>query len=165
HLNQIWGEVAAVQEQRGVLPTEYVARTGFLSDRLVAAHCRCMTAEEERVLGASQAAVAVNPAIAARRGLAARIDEPERAGCLITLGTDTMDEDMGEALRPAVLVARVRRAGRRPLEHAGWPRAHDGRRRDRRRSRPHRARGLARALRAPSRPTAPAGLRPRRAVD
>jgi 5-methylthioadenosine/S-adenosylhomocysteine deaminase len=53
HLNQIWGEVAAVQEQRGMLPTDYLARAGFLSDRLVAAHCRCMTAEEERVLGAA----------------------------------------------------------------------------------------------------------------
>jgi len=110
HLNQVWGEVAAVQKQRGVLPTEYVARAGFLSDRLVAAHCRCMTAEEERVLGASRAAVAVNPAIAARRGLAARIDELERAGCLITLGTDNMAEDMVEVIRTALFMERVRRA-------------------------------------------------------
>ena len=110
HLNQVWGEVAAVQKQRGVLPTEYVARAGFLSDRLVAAHCRCMTAEEERVLGASRAAVAVNPAIAARRGLAARIDDLERAGCLITLGTDNMAEDMVEVIRTALFMERVRRA-------------------------------------------------------
>ena len=110
HLNQVWGEVAAVQKQRGVLPTEYVARAGFLSDRLVAAHCRCMTAEEERVLGASRAAVAVNSAIAARRGLAARIDELERAGCLITLGTDNMAEDMVEVIRTALFMERVRRA-------------------------------------------------------
>src|SRR5437867_9538232 len=32
HLSQIWGEVAAVQEQRGVLPTEYLARCGVLSN-------------------------------------------------------------------------------------------------------------------------------------
>ena len=94
HLSQVWGEVAAVREQRGVLPTEYLARAGFLSERLVAAHCRCMTASEERVLGAAGVAVAVNPAIAARRGLAANIDELERAGCRITLGTDNMAEDM-----------------------------------------------------------------------
>jgi 5-methylthioadenosine/S-adenosylhomocysteine deaminase len=115
HLNQIWGEVAAVREQRGVPPTEYLARAGVLSDRLVAAHCRCMTAEEERRLGASRAAVAVNPAIAARRGLAARIDELERAGCLITLGTDNMAEDMVEVVRTALFMERVRRQdGRRP---------------------------------------------------
>ena len=43
HLNQIWGEVAAVREQRGVLPTEYLARAGFLSERLVAPHRRRMS--------------------------------------------------------------------------------------------------------------------------
>ena len=120
HLNQIWGEVAAVQQQRRALPTEYLARTGFLSERLVAAHCRCMTAEEERVLGASRAAVAVNAAIAARRGLAANVDDLERAGCRITLGTDNMAEDMVEVTRTAMFMERVRRRdGRHPTpEHA-----------------------------------------------
>jgi 5-methylthioadenosine/S-adenosylhomocysteine deaminase len=123
HLNQIWGEVAAVQEQRGVRPTEYLARSGVLSDRLVAAHCRCMSEDEERILGASRAAVAVNPAIAARRGLAARIAELERAGCLITLGTDNMAEDMVEVVRTALFMERVRRQdGRRPTpeEALAW---------------------------------------------
>ena len=115
HLNQIWGEVAAVQEQRGVPPTEYLARQGFLSNRLVAAHCRCMTAEEERMLGAAGAAVAFNSAIAARRGLSPRAQELERAGCLITLGTDNMAEDMVEVMRTALFMERVRRQdGRRP---------------------------------------------------
>jgi len=115
HLNQIWGEVAAVKEQRGVLPTEYLAGAGVLSSRLIAAHCRCMTADEERILGAAGVAVAVNPAIAARRGLAARIDELERAGCLVTLGTDNMAEDMVEVVRTAMFMERVRRQdGRNP---------------------------------------------------
>ena len=115
HLSQIWSEVAAVQEQRGVLPTEYLARCGVLSNRLVAAHCRCMTAGEERILGASGTAVAVNPAIAARRGLAARIAQLERAGCLVTLGTDNMAEDMVEVVRTAMFMERVRRRdGRHP---------------------------------------------------
>jgi len=115
HLSQMWGEVAAITEQRGVTPIEYVARCGLLSPRLIAAHCRCMTPAEERTLGASGAAVAVNPAIAARRGLAAHIDELERAGCLITLGTDNMAEDMVEVVRTAMFMERVRRAdGRHP---------------------------------------------------
>jgi len=115
HLSQIWGEVAAIREQRGVTPVEYVARCGLLSPRLIAAHCRCMSAEEESTLGASGAAVAINPAIAARRGLAARIDELERAGCLVTLGTDNMAEDMMEVVRTAMFMERVRRAdGRQP---------------------------------------------------
>jgi 5-methylthioadenosine/S-adenosylhomocysteine deaminase len=115
HLNQIWGEVAAVREQRDVLPTEYLAREGFLSGRLIAAHCRCMTAAEERTLGAAGAAVAFNSAIAARRGLSPRADELERAGCLVTLGTDNMAEDMVEVMRTALFMERVRRQdGRRP---------------------------------------------------
>jgi 5-methylthioadenosine/S-adenosylhomocysteine deaminase len=109
HLNQVWGEVAAVREQRGVLPTEYLARAGFLSDRLVAAHCRCMTPEEERLLGASRAAVAFNSAIAARRGLSPRVADLERAGCRITLGSDNMAEDMVEVMRTALFMERVRR--------------------------------------------------------
>ena len=123
HLNQIWGEVAAVREQRGVPPTEYLARTGFLSERLVAAHCRCMTPEEERTLGAAGAAVAINPAIAARRGLAANVDELERAGCRVTLGTDNMAEDMVEVTRTAMFMERVRRRdGRHPTPETalGW---------------------------------------------
>ena len=123
HLNQVWGEVAAVKGQRDLLPTEYLAREDFLSARLIAAHCRCMSAAEERVLGGARVAVAVNSAIAARRGLAARVDELERAGCLITLGTDNMAEDMVEVVRTALFMERVRRHdGRQPTpEHAlGW---------------------------------------------
>jgi 5-methylthioadenosine/S-adenosylhomocysteine deaminase len=115
HLNQIWGEVAAVQEQRGLRPTEYLARCDFLSPRLVAAHCRCMTPDEERLLGASGAAVAFNAAIAARRGLSPRIADLEAYGCTIALGTDNMAEDMVEVMRTALFMERVRRQdGRHP---------------------------------------------------
>lgn len=115
HLNQVWGEVAAVREQRGVPPTEYVARAGFLSDRLVAAHCRCMTPEEERRLGAAGAAVAFNACIAARRGLSPRVADLQAAGCLITMGTDNMSEDMIEVMRTGLFMERVRRQdGRQP---------------------------------------------------
>ena len=120
HLNQMWGEVAAVKCQHDLSPTEYLAREGFLSERLIAAHCRCMSAAEEHTLGGARVAVAVNPAIAARRGLAARIDELERAGCLFALGTDNMAEDMVEVMRTALFMERVRRQdGRQPTpEHA-----------------------------------------------
>ncbi|MCZ6873326.1 MAG: amidohydrolase family protein [bacterium] len=115
HLNQLWGEVAAVQEQRGLLPTEYLARCGFLSERLVAAHCRCMTADEERLLGASGASVAFNAAIAARRGLSPHIADLEAHGCTIAMGTDNMAEDMVEVMRTGMFMERVRRHdGRNP---------------------------------------------------
>jgi Amidohydrolase family len=95
HLNQIWGEVAAVRSVRGRLPTEYLDKVGFLDDRLIVSHCRCMMPEEERLLGRSGAAVAFNSAIAARRGLSPRIADLEAFGCTIALGSDNMSEDMG----------------------------------------------------------------------
>lgn len=115
HLNQLWGEVAAVREQRNCLPTEYLHAEGFLNDRLIAAHCRCMTCEEEKLLGRSGASVAFNSCIAARRGLSPRIAQLEVAGCNIALGTDNMAEDMVEVTRTAMLMERVRRTdGRHP---------------------------------------------------
>jgi 5-methylthioadenosine/S-adenosylhomocysteine deaminase len=115
HLNQLWGEVAAVRSVRGRLPTEYLDDVGFLSDRLIAAHCRCMTPEEERLLGRSGAAVAFNSAIAARRGLSPRIADLEAFGCTIALGSDNMSEDMVEVIRTGLFMERVRRNdGRRP---------------------------------------------------
>src|SRR5439155_23235629 len=109
HLNQIWGEVAAVQSQRGMLPTAYLARCDFLSERLIAAHCRCMTPDEERLLGASGATVAFNAAMAARRGLSPRIADLEAYGCRIALGTDNMEEDMVVVIGTALYMVRSRR--------------------------------------------------------
>jgi 5-methylthioadenosine/S-adenosylhomocysteine deaminase len=115
HLNQIWGEVAAVQAQRGMLPTEYLASLDFLHERLVAAHCRCMEHREEALLGRARASVAFNAAIAARRGLSPRIAELGAAGCTIGMGTDNMAEDMVEVMRTGLFMERIRRQdGRQP---------------------------------------------------
>ena len=115
HLNQIWGEVAAVKAIRGRLPTEYLDDLGFLNDRLIAAHCRCMEPQEETRLGRPGVSVAFNSAIAARRGLSPRIADLEQAGCNIAMGTDNMAEDMVEVMRTGLFMERVRRKdGRRP---------------------------------------------------
>jgi 5-methylthioadenosine/S-adenosylhomocysteine deaminase len=115
HLNQIWGEVAAVEAVRGRKPTEYLADVGFLNDRLICAHCRCMAPQEEKLLGAAHANVAFNAAIAARRGLSPRIADLEAFGCTVGMGTDNMAEDMVEVMRTGLFMERVRRNdGRRP---------------------------------------------------
>jgi 5-methylthioadenosine/S-adenosylhomocysteine deaminase len=115
HLNQIWGEVAAVQAERGRLPTEYLDDVGFLNGKLIAAHCRCMAPEEEVRLGRAGVSVAFNSAIAARRGLSPRIADLEAHGCNIAMGTDNMAEDMVEVVRTGLFMERVRRAdGRQP---------------------------------------------------
>ncbi len=73
HLNQIWGEVAAVKAHCNQLPTEYLADLDFLNERVICAHCRCMEPGEEKLLGQARVTVAFNAAIAARRGLSPRI--------------------------------------------------------------------------------------------
>ncbi|MCC7282675.1 MAG: amidohydrolase family protein [Acetobacteraceae bacterium] len=115
HLNQIWGEVAAVEAHRGMLPSEYLASLDFLGPRLVCAHCRCMVQREEQLLGHARCSVAFNSAIAARRGLSPRIAELEQAGCTIAMGSDNMAEDMIEVTRTGLFMERVRREdGRNP---------------------------------------------------
>ena len=115
HLNQIWGEVAAVEAVRGRKPTEYLADVGFLSNRLICAHCRCMVPHEEKRPGEARAGVAFNSCIAARRGLSPRIADLESYGCTIGLGTDNMAEDMVEVMRTGLFMERVRRNdGRQP---------------------------------------------------
>jgi 5-methylthioadenosine/S-adenosylhomocysteine deaminase len=115
HLNQIWGEVAAVKAHRNLLPTEYLAELGFLNDKVICAHCRCMEAREEKILGEARVIVAFNAAIAARRGLSPRIGSLEAQGCTITMGSDNMAEDMVEVMRTGLFMERIRRAdGRQP---------------------------------------------------
>ncbi len=115
HCNQIWGEVAAVKAHRNRLPAEYLADLGFLHDRLVCAHCRCMEPAEEKLLGEAGVTVAFNAAIAARRGLSPRIADLEIYGCTIAMGSDNMAEDMVEVLRTGLFMERVRREdGRNP---------------------------------------------------
>ena len=115
HLNQIWGEVAAVKAHRNRLPAEYLADLGFLHDRLICAHCRCMEPGEEKLLGEAGVTVSFNAAIAARRGLSPRIAELEAHGCTIAMGSDNMAEDMVEVLRTGLFMERVRREdGRNP---------------------------------------------------
>jgi 5-methylthioadenosine/S-adenosylhomocysteine deaminase len=115
HLNQIWGEVAAVQAHHNMLPTEYLDSIGFIHDRMIGAHCRCMVPFEEQILGKRGAHVAFNSAIAARRGLSPRVCEMEQAGCNIAMGTDNMAEDMVEVMRTGLFMERIRRQdGRSP---------------------------------------------------
>jgi 5-methylthioadenosine/S-adenosylhomocysteine deaminase len=115
HLNQIWGEVAAVKVHRNRLPTEHLADLGFLNDRLICAHCRCMEPHEEELLGDAGVTVAFNAAIAARRGLSPRIADLEAHGCTITMGSDNMAEDMVEVMRTGLFMERIRREdGRNP---------------------------------------------------
>ncbi|MCH8224783.1 MAG: amidohydrolase family protein [Chloroflexi bacterium] len=109
HLSQSHDEVEAVMRVRGVAPTQYLFVNDFLGPRLVAAHCRYVTASEVAVLGQTGTGVSNNAAIAARRGAAAPVKELQAAGCGIGMGSDNMAEDMVEVMRAGLFLERVRR--------------------------------------------------------
>ena len=115
HLNQLWGEVQSIKDNYGTTPTKYLEENDFLSEALVAAHCRCMTTEEEKILGKYKSTVAFNAAIAARRGLSPNINDLEEYGCKIAMGSDNMDENMIVVMRTGMFMERVRmKDGRNP---------------------------------------------------
>ncbi len=109
HLSQSYKEIEAIKRIRGVLPTHYLFANEFLSDRLVAAHCRYVDSSEMALLGQKNAGISHNAAIGARRGAAAPIGELLSSGCSVGLGSDNMAEDMVEVMRAALFHERVRR--------------------------------------------------------
>ena len=121
HLNQLWGEVQSIKENYGTTPTKYLEDNDFLSEKLVAAHCRCMTTEEEEILGKYKSTVAFNAAIAARRGLSPNIKDLEEFGCKIAMGSDNMDENMIVVMRTGMFMERVRmKDGRNPSPNKAY---------------------------------------------
>ena len=120
HCNQIWGEVAAVKAHRNRLPTEYLADLGFLHDRLVCAHCRCMEPSEEKLLGEAGVTVAFNAAIAARRGLSPRVADSRNTAAPSPWAPTTWPRTWSRCCAPAsswsasaATTAAIRRPSRR----------------------------------------------------
>ena len=108
HLSQSYKEIELIKGLRGVLPTQYLYANEFLSDRLVAAHCRHVDSSEITLLGRFQSSISHNSAIGARRGAAAPIRELLSAGCTVGMGSDNMAEDMVEVMRSGLFHERVR---------------------------------------------------------
>ena len=109
HLSQSYKEIEATKRIRGVLPTHYLFANEFLSDQLVAAHCRYLNSSEIALLGQNNVGISHNSAIGARRGAAAPVDELLSSGCSVGMGSDNMAEDMVEVMRAALFHERVRR--------------------------------------------------------
>ena len=109
HLSQSYKEIEATKRIRGVLPTHYLFANEFLSNQLVAAHCRYLNSSEIALLGQTNAGISHNSAIGARRGAAAPVHELLSSGCSVGMGSDNMAEDMVEVMRAALFHERVRR--------------------------------------------------------
>jgi cytosine/adenosine deaminase-related metal-dependent hydrolase len=109
HLSQSRAEVDFMLRHHGVRPPAFLARHGFLGDRLFAAHCRYVDEADIALLGRSGTIISHQSAMAANRGVIPPIPDLRQAGCPIANGTDNNTNDMFEVMRVSLLTERIRR--------------------------------------------------------
>jgi 5-methylthioadenosine/S-adenosylhomocysteine deaminase len=114
HLSQSKIENKVIAERSGATPTELLERVGLLNDRLIAAHCIYLSDSDISRLGASGMTVAHVPKGNATGGAMAPTPRLRAAGANIALGTDNLTQDMTEAMRWALAVARVQHGAVHP---------------------------------------------------
>jgi 5-methylthioadenosine/S-adenosylhomocysteine deaminase len=102
-------EVARIRERDGKTPAELLDAVGLLDDRLVAAHCIHVTAEDIARIGLAGVRVAHIPKGNATGGTVAPTRALVEAGARLTLATDNMHADMVEVMRWALAMGRVQR--------------------------------------------------------
>jgi 5-methylthioadenosine/S-adenosylhomocysteine deaminase len=107
HLSQSPAENRVIRERSGVTPAALLARVGLLDDRLIAAHCIHVTPDDITRIGAAGVTVAHVPKGNATGGSMAPTPRLRAAGARLALGTDNLTQDMAEAMRWALAVARV----------------------------------------------------------
>ena len=82
-------------------------RVGLLNDKLIAAHCIYLTDDDIARIAASGMTVAHVPKGNATGGAMAPTPKLKQAGARIALGTDNLTQDMTEAMRWSLAVARI----------------------------------------------------------
>jgi 5-methylthioadenosine/S-adenosylhomocysteine deaminase len=107
HLSQSKLENAVIQKRSGCTPTQLLERAGLLTDKLIAAHCIYLTDDDIARIAASGMTVAHVPKGNATGGAMAPTPKLKAAGARIALGTDNLTQDMAEAMRWALAVARL----------------------------------------------------------
>jgi 5-methylthioadenosine/S-adenosylhomocysteine deaminase len=110
HLAQSRLEVAQVRAREGLGPVELLDDVGLLNADLIAAHCIYLEDADIARMGKAGVVVAHAPIGNAAFGAAAPIVALRDAGAAITLCTDTKSADMFEAMRNALIAARMRLA-------------------------------------------------------
>ncbi|NQW08538.1 MAG: amidohydrolase [Alphaproteobacteria bacterium] len=118
HLAQSKIEVERVQTRYGKRSSDILDEVGLLNDRLIAAHCIHLDADEIKRIAESGTFVAHAPTGNATGGEIAPIVDLMEAGARITLCTDSKSGDMFETMRAAIKVARIRAEGRFVLNAA-----------------------------------------------
>ena len=111
HLSQSRLENKVVRERSGCTPTELLERTGLLHERLLAAHALHLTPSDIVRLADRGVTIAHIPKGNATAGSMAPTPALQAAGVRIALGTDNLTQDMTEAMRWAIAVARIQLGG------------------------------------------------------
>jgi len=107
HLSQSRLENDVIAKRSGCTPTALLERVGLLNDKLIAAHCIYLTEDDIARLAASGMTVAHVPKGNATGGAMAPTPKLRQAGARIALGTDNLTQDMTEAMRWSLAVARL----------------------------------------------------------
>jgi len=107
HLSQSPLENRVIRERGGCTPTELLERCGLLDERLLAAHCIYVTDDDIARISASGMTVAHVPKGNATGGAMAPTPKFKAAGARIAIGTDNLTQDMTEAMRWALAIARI----------------------------------------------------------
>ncbi|CAN7770549.1 amidohydrolase family protein [Variovorax sp. LjRoot84] len=111
HLAQSRKEVVQVLHRSGRTPPQLLEETGLLNDRLLAAHCLFLDADDIARCGRAGIHVAHIPKGNATGGTRAPTSALRRAGANFALGTDNMHADMVEVLRWALAIGRLQEDG------------------------------------------------------
>jgi 5-methylthioadenosine/S-adenosylhomocysteine deaminase len=111
HLSQSKLENERIREREGCTPAELLDDVGLLNDRLIAAHCMHMTADDIDRVGRAGITLAHIPKGNATGGLIAPTRALAEAGVNLALGTDNMHADMVEVMRWALVVGRLQAGG------------------------------------------------------
>jgi 5-methylthioadenosine/S-adenosylhomocysteine deaminase len=107
HLSQSKLENSVIRKRSGCTPTQLLEQVGLLNDKLIAAHCIHLTDDDIARLASSGMTVAHVPKGNATGGSMAPTPKLRQAGARIALATDNLTQDMTEAMRWALAVARV----------------------------------------------------------
>jgi cytosine/adenosine deaminase-related metal-dependent hydrolase len=109
HLSQSRAEVDFMVRHHRMTSPAFLAKHGFLSPRLFAAHCRYVDDPDIALLAKSGTIVTHQAGMAANRGVIPPIPALRAAGCPIANGTDNNTNDLFEVMRIALLTERIRR--------------------------------------------------------
>lgn len=88
HVAQTPQEIAHDREAYGMTPVEYLFETGLAQQKLIAAHCVCVTENDVRLLAENKVHVAHCPEVFFKAGYFAPVDLWHKYGVTYALGTD-----------------------------------------------------------------------------